>query len=94
MGVSMAVIRSVTDVNVPRRIPWRVIMPKKISVFSRDPEVGVKCSAILGVPGQPRPHVRVRMAGVVGHGDVQFGIGMGGRDLLQEPQERLVPVPG
>ena len=28
---------------------WRVMMPKKIStMFSQDPEVGVKCSVIRG----------------------------------------------
>jgi hypothetical protein len=31
---------------------WRVMMPKKIStMFSQDPDVGVKCRVILGVNG-------------------------------------------
>ena len=42
-------MRSLTEVKVPRRIAWRVMMPKKIStMFSHDPEVGVKCMVIRG----------------------------------------------
>jgi hypothetical protein len=38
MKVSIAAMRSWTLVNVPRRIAWRVMIPKKIStMFSRDP---------------------------------------------------------
>ena len=44
MKISMAAMRSLTLVKVPRRIAWRVMIPKKIStMFSHDPEVGVKC---------------------------------------------------
>jgi hypothetical protein len=45
----MALVRSLTDRNVPRRMAWRVMIPKKIStMFSQDPEVGVKCRVIRG----------------------------------------------
>jgi hypothetical protein len=47
MKVSIALMRSLTDVKVPRRMAWRVMIPKKISTrFSQEPEVGVKCSVI------------------------------------------------
>ena len=49
MKVAMAVSRSATLVKVPRRIAWRVMIPKKIStMFSHDPDVGVKCKVIRG----------------------------------------------
>ena len=45
MKFSMAVIRSSTEVKLPRRMAWRVMIEKEISaMFSHDPEVGVKCS--------------------------------------------------
>jgi len=31
MKFSMAVMRSLTEVKVPRRMAWRVMIPKKIS---------------------------------------------------------------
>ena len=36
---------------VPRRIAWWVMIPKKIipTMFSQEPEVGVKCSVIRGL---------------------------------------------
>jgi len=40
----MAISRSVTLWKVPRRMACRMTIPKKIStMFSQDPEVGVKC---------------------------------------------------
>jgi hypothetical protein len=46
----MAAMRSLTLVKVPRRMAWRVMMPKKIStMFSHEPEVGVKCMVIRGL---------------------------------------------
>jgi hypothetical protein len=45
----IVVTSSVTLSKDPRRITWRVTMPKKTSTrFSQDPEVCVKCSVILG----------------------------------------------
>ena len=45
----MAVMRSATEVKLPRRMACRVMMPKKTSArFSHDPDTGVKCSVILG----------------------------------------------
>jgi len=47
MKVSIVTMRSLTEVKVPRRIAWRVMMPKKIStMFGQDPLVGVKCMVI------------------------------------------------
>ena len=44
MKVSMVAMKSGTDVNISRRMAWRVMIPKRIStMFSQDPEVGVKC---------------------------------------------------
>jgi uncharacterized integral membrane protein len=38
-------MRSLTEVKLPRRMAWRVMIEKKIStMFSHDPDVGVKCS--------------------------------------------------
>jgi len=55
MKVSIVAMRSLTEVKVPRRIAWRVMMPKKIStMFSQDPLVGVKCMVIrLFLPARP-----------------------------------------
>ena len=49
MYVRFAVSSSATSVKVPRRIAWRVMMPKKISTMSaREQLVGVKCRVTLG----------------------------------------------
>jgi hypothetical protein len=38
-----------TESKLPRRMAWRVMIPKKISTrFNQDPEVGVKCRVIRG----------------------------------------------
>jgi hypothetical protein len=43
--VSIALMRSFTDVKVPPRMAWRVMIPKKISTrFSQEPEVGVNAA--------------------------------------------------
>jgi len=42
-------MRSFTEVKLPRRMAWRVMMPKKNStMLSQDPLVGVKCMVIRG----------------------------------------------
>lgn len=49
MKISIAAMRSLTLVKVPRRMAWRVMTPKKIStMFRQEPEVGVKCKVTLG----------------------------------------------
>ena len=49
MNAVMASVRSRTEPKVPRRMAWRVMIPKKIStMFSQDPLVGVKCRVIRG----------------------------------------------
>ena len=48
----MAVVRSLTERKVPRRMAWRVMMPKKIStMFSQEQLVGVKCRVIRWFSG-------------------------------------------
>jgi hypothetical protein len=49
MKISIAAMRFFTLVKVPRRMAWRVMIPKKISTtFNQDPEVGVTCMVIRG----------------------------------------------
>ena len=49
MNLLMAPMRSVTELNAPRRIACLVMMPKKIStMFSQEPEVCVKCIVTRG----------------------------------------------
>ena len=56
MKVSMAAMRSLTEVNVPRRIAWRVMIPKSTSTrFSHYPEVGVKFIRTRGCQPSVRP---------------------------------------
>jgi len=46
---SMAAMRSVTEVKLPRRMACRVMIEKKIStMLSHDPDAGVKCRVIRG----------------------------------------------
>ena len=66
MKASMAAMRSLTEVKLPRRIACRVMIEKKTSArFSQEPEVGRKVQRDPGVPGQPGPHVRVGVRAVV-----------------------------
>ena len=45
----MASSGSATEVKVPPRMAWRLMMPKKISTrFSHEQEAGVKCRVIRG----------------------------------------------
>ena len=79
---------------MPRRIAWRVMIPKKTSTrFSQEPEVGVKCRVIRGLLGQPGLDVGVLVGGVVVHHDVQLAARVGLGDLLEEAQELVVAVP-
>jgi hypothetical protein len=49
MKILMAPTRSGTLVKVPRRMAWRVMMPKKIStMFIQEASVGVKCMMTRG----------------------------------------------
>jgi hypothetical protein len=42
-------LRLATLLKVPRRIAWRVMLPKKVStMLSHDPDVGVKCKVMRG----------------------------------------------
>ena len=82
-----------TEVNVPRRIAWRVMISKNTSTrFSHDPEVGVKCIRTRGCLGQPGLNGRVFVGGVVVGHDVQRHPRIGLGDLLEERQELGVSV--
>ena len=49
MNPRIASVSSRTLLNVPRRMAWRVMIEKNTStMFSHEPEVGVKCSVIRG----------------------------------------------
>ena len=49
MKARIAVTSSLTLSKDPRRMAWRVMIPKNTSTrFSQDPEVGVKCSVTRG----------------------------------------------
>ena len=49
VNFSMAVMRSLPLVKLPRRMACRVMIEKKTSaMFSHDPDVGVKCKVIRG----------------------------------------------
>jgi hypothetical protein len=37
MNRPMAAVSSLTDLNVPRRIAWRVMMPPHVATFPRHP---------------------------------------------------------
>ena len=99
MKVSMAAMRSLTEVNVPRRIAWRVMIPKNTETrFSHDPEVGVKCIRTRGCLGQPSLNGRVFVGGVVVGHNMQRHPRIGLGDLFEERQElgvvssRMAPV--
>lgn len=46
MNWPMRAMSSFTEVKEPRRMAWRVMMPKKISKFIQEHPVGVKCRVI------------------------------------------------
>jgi hypothetical protein len=49
MNARIAWVSWVTLSKDPRRIAWRVMIPKNTSMrFSHEPEVGVKCRVIRG----------------------------------------------
>ena len=97
MKAPMAVVSSLTERKVPRRMAWRVMIPKKIStMFSQEHPVGREVQGdplVLG-PGEPLADLGVLMGAVVVQHDVQVRAGMGGGDLFEEAQEFLVAVPG
>jgi hypothetical protein len=93
----MAAIRSGTGVKVPRRMACRVMIEKKTSTrLSQEPDVGGEVQRHPLVLREPGLDGRVLVGGVVvdvvDH-DVRLPAGVGLRDLLEEPQELLVPVP-
>jgi hypothetical protein len=69
MNAPIAVMRSLTDVYVPRRMAWRVMMPKKISINGDHVEPGSGRRGEMqddpGILVQPGPHLRVLVVAVV-----------------------------
>ena len=95
MKARILVLRSLTDLNTPRRMAWRSRMPNQISTrFIQEAWVGVTCTTTRGVGGQPGPDLGVFVGGVVVHHQVQRAGRVGPGDLAQEGEELLVPVPG
>ena len=59
--------------KLPRRMAWRVMIPKKISTrFNQDPEVGGEVQGDPWVAGQPGLDGGVFVGGVVVADDVQL----------------------
>jgi hypothetical protein len=83
-------------VKVPRRMAWRVMIPKKIpAMISHEYPVGVMCRVIRRLSGFAG-HLRSLGACpsvVVQHG-MQPCAGMGGGGPLGEAQDLMVAVPG
>ena len=58
--------------NEPRRMAWRVMIPKNTSTrLSHEPDVGVKCSVTRGCFASQRLDVGVLVGVVVVEDDVQ-----------------------
>src|SRR5262249_8896319 len=77
-----------------QRLAALCLMPKKIStMFSHEHPVG-RGAGSPRVLDKSGPHPRVLVPWVLVAEQVQLNAGMGGRDLLQELQELLVPVFG
>jgi hypothetical protein len=89
----MAPVSWRTEVNEPRRMAWRVMTEKHSTRLSQENPVGVKCT-VTRVFRQPGFDVGVLVGGVVVVDDVQAHRRVGGGDLLEEPQDLLVPVAG
>ena len=95
MKVSMAAIRSGTEVKLPRRIACRVMIEKKhLNEIQPRPRRRREVQRDPGVLVQPGPHVRVGVRAVVVADQVQLAARVGFRDLLEERQEFFVPVLG
>jgi len=55
MKARILVLRSVTEPKVPHRMAWRSMMPNQTStMFSHEPEVGVKCTCTRGLAASQR----------------------------------------
>ena len=66
MKVSIAAMRSFTEVKLPRRMAWRVMMPKKIStMLSHDPDVWGEVHRDPRVLREPGFDLGVFVSGVV-----------------------------
>src|SRR3954471_853415 len=86
MNARMAVTSCLTLSKEPRRIAWRVMIPKNTSTrFSHEPEVGVKCSVIRGCLASHRVMSLVGVV-VVEH-DVQLAARVSAGDKFEEVQE-------
>ncbi len=99
MKARILVLRSLTDVNTPRRMAWRSMMPNQTSTrFIQEACVGVKW-ILNRVLGQPFADVLVLVCGVVVHHQVQLDrlagrsvdrVAVGPLDLFEK---RQCPVP-
>jgi hypothetical protein len=89
MNARMAVTSSLTLVKLPRRMAWRVMMPKKISTrCSQEPLLGVKCRVIRGVrSSSPAAKTQV-LVGEAGRGEQRLtqSAGWGHHPRITKPQ--------
>ena len=84
MKALIAVTSSLTLSKDPRRMAWRVMIPKNTSTrLSQDPEVGVKCSVTRGFFAAGLD-LGVLVGVVVVDHDVQLPARVGAGDLPQE----------
>jgi len=93
MYSSMELIRSGTELKLPRRSALSVSSRNQRSRLSHDDEVGVKCKVEPRVEGQPRTHVGVFVGGVVVQDQVHLQrLGDLAVEPAQEHQELFVAV--
>lgn len=91
----MASSRSATLSKVPRRMAWRVMIPKKISGHVEPGAAGWgEVHGDARVLGQPGCHVGVGVGSVVVTDDMQLLAGMDPGDLFEKGQELDAGVPG
>src|SRR5215218_8444711 len=94
MNAVIDLIRSSTELKVPRRMAWRVMIPKKISTIQPRSRRRGEVQGDPGVAGQPGLDGRVFVGGVVVTDQMQLLSRVGLRHLLEELQELLVAVSG
>ena len=94
MNAPMAAMRSLTELNVPRRIACRVMTGEKdFDHVEPGPGCGREVHGDPRVAGQPGFRVGVLVCGVVVGDDVQFHLRVGLGDEFEEVQEFSVGMP-
>src|SRR5512133_4198750 len=87
-------MRTLTELNVPRRIAWRVMTPNQVSIWlSQEDPTGV-VEFNVRVLLQPLLHLRGGMGRKVVQYDVNLLAGVGLDSLLEERQEGVAVAAG